>query len=520
MLRRCVFGLLLLLLAACGAAGDSPTASAPSATPELARAATAQPSPAPTAPPTAAAPPTATAPPSPTPSPAPLIDPQSLALRPDVAAAPPPDLPQYVMRLVVDPAAGTFTGSQLISYTNTTSALLPDLVLRSYVNFPPDVMGDGGDTFMHVTAATVGGQAITPQPEAQDTAFRLALPQPLPPGQAITLTTEFVGTLAPWDDGSWPFLSSYPFLGVWDSAANAWRTDVTRFPDHVYAEAAEYAVDVVLPADYEVFATGSAVLSASDGVTTTTHFVSGPVREWAASFGNFNAVQLRSDGITVTAYAERSADLDLTSVAQQADQALRVFNQRFGPYPYRELDLHVIDWHGGDAGIEYPGLTLILVDDAVNQRTPVVVAHEVAHQWWYGLVGNDIYREPWLDESFASYSSIIAIEASDPALAERIYAREIEQPYRSGVRNGDPPAGLAITDYTSFNAYYWAIYGKGAVFLKQLRAAIGDDAFWAGLQRYYADQRYHVAQRADFQRAMEQAANRSLDGLFNTWLGQ
>ncbi|HEY1014492.1 MAG TPA: M1 family metallopeptidase, partial [Herpetosiphonaceae bacterium] len=444
---------------------------------------------------------------------------QRIALQPEEqAAADLPGLPRYAMALTVDPKAGTFEGTQLITYTNGTGAALPDLALRSYVNFPPDVLGDGGETEMNVLSATVDGRPAELRREAQRTLFRVTLPAPLAPGATVTLGTSFKGTLEPWDDRTWPFLSSYPMLAPWDAAAGDWRADVTRFPDHVYAESALYDVSVTLPQPYQVFATGSPIAGGADAANQTTRFVSGPVREWAASFGEFDSVSTRTNGITVTAYKAKGAAVNLPRIQDVAASALESYERRFGAYPYRELDLHAMAW-SGDAGIEFPGYVVILVGGAVNQQTDVVVAHEVAHQWWYGLVGNDIYRQPWLDESFAHYSTVVATEDREGAgAAQAVYREAIVRLYDRGKAAGDPPAGLAITEYANFNSYYYAIYGKGAVFLATLREEIGDESFFGGMRAYYAAQRYGVSSRAAFQGAMETAAGRSLEPIFDQWL--
>ena len=528
-MRRCISLLLMLLLVACG------SVAAPTTVPEFNSAALpadASPTIRPIASPTAS--PTLSPIQAPTPSPTIVASPvanndaalleiappiQTFALKPALAAdASVPDLPRYTMQITADPAAGTFSGSQIITYTNTTGATLPDLVLRSYVNFPPDVMGDGGTTVMNLTAASLDGVALVVGREAQRTAFRIGLPKPLPNGEQITFRTTFAGTLEPWDDGTWPFLSAYPLLAQWDGAA--WRADVTRFPDHVFAQAALYDVAVTLPNPLQVFATGSPITSSSNGKTTTTRFVSGPVREWAASFGRFESINATTNGITVSVYQAVGAGFDLARLRDVALGSLASYERRFGQYPYRELDVHAMTWDS-DAGIEYPGFTLILINRQVNSRTDFVVAHEVAHQWWFAVVGNDIYREPWLDEALANYSAIIAAEdALGAAVARDFYASEIRKPYETGRTNGDVPVGLAISDYPSFNAYYRAVYGKGGVFLATLRAELGDDAFFSAMQAYYETNRHRVANRAAFQSAMETAANRSLDAFFNQWLGQ
>ena len=74
------------------------------------------------------------------------------------------------------------------------------------------------------------------------------------------------------------------------------------------------------------------------------------------------------------------------------------FGEEFGRYPYGEIDLVMTRRFGG--GMEYPGLVLLGTTEEGS-----AVVHEVAHQWWYGIVGNDEYGAPWLDESFAQYAN-------------------------------------------------------------------------------------------------------------------
>ncbi len=87
--------------------------------------------------------------------------------------------------------------------------------------------------------------------------------------------------------------------------------------------------------------------------------------------------------------------------------ALEIYNQQFGAYPYKELD--VVEGPMRNAlGVEYPGIVMIGASLYKAPEKPdfeITVAHEVAHQWWYNVVGNDVFDEPWLDEALATYSS-------------------------------------------------------------------------------------------------------------------
>ena len=475
--------------------------------------------------PTSAPTPTNTAVPTAQPTAQPTPDPYAdfaRAMRPSFASDIKTfaELPRYDLRMWIDTEAGVLTGTEQISFPNRTGEALGDIALRLYPNFPADVFGKGGNVRMDVTGASVAGQTAEVRYAAQQTAVLLALPKLLDPGAATTLSITFTATLRPTRDGTWPLPSYYPMLAVRDSTG--WRLDVTAFADHVYAESAFYAAEITVPANLSVVATGSTIATESHDDRSTTHTVrSGPVREFALTVGTFSATQAQAGAngdVALNVYTARRSGLDTQQIADVAAKALADFDRRFGPYPYAELDIQLLayDYDGGD---EYPGLILLYSDGQVDAGTRYVAAHEVAHQWWYGVVGNDIYRAPWLDEALAQYSGIIYDEdIAGAAVAETDWEREVLRRYRGALDDGDLPIGLSIDDYPTFNVYYRTIYGKGAVFLGMLREQVGDEAFFKGLQTYYQSRRYQVATTQDIQRAFEQASGRDLAAIFAKWV--
>jgi aminopeptidase N len=143
----------------------------------------------------------------------------------------------------------------------------------------------------------------------------------------------------------------------------------------------------------------------------------------------------------------------------------------------------------------------------------------VAHQRWYGVVGNDIYRQPWLDEALAQYSGIIYDEdVTGGSVAAADWEREVLRRYRGALGDGDLPIDLPIDGYPNFNVYYRTVYGKGAVFLRRLREQLGDDIFFKALHAYYRQHRYGVATTTDALRAFEEASGRSLEDLLRGWV--
>ncbi|HEX6292048.1 MAG TPA: M1 family metallopeptidase [Herpetosiphonaceae bacterium] len=443
------------------------------------------------------------------------------AMRPAFAAdVKRPDLPHYDLDLTVDPRARRLTGHMHLTFRNTTGGVLKDVVLRLYPQFPRDIFGDGGTIKMDVSNIVVQNIATTGTYQAQRTALRLSLPVPVPANEMIALSLDYSANIEPWQrsEGTFPLPSYYPMLAIWEGG---WRTDVTRFPDRVYAASGLYHARITVPSGWTAISTGSTIGSqANDNGTTTFEAVSGPVREFAFSVGRFASARASHDGIEVVVHHRADDGLDAAAdvMAKHVAASLATFNNLFGPYPYRALEFHLINARRGfDIGAEYPGLVVILLNGRYTQETRFVTAHEVGHQWFYGMIGNDIYHEPWLDEAFAQYSGILVEEQwAGKAAAARMYDQQVTRLSR----RAKLPAGLGIGDYGSWNGYYASVYGRGAQFLAVLRGEIGDAAFFAGMRRYVSGHKYGIAHSDDVKEAFEQSSGRDLDALFKRWVGR
>jgi aminopeptidase N len=164
-----------------------------------------------------------------------------------------------------------------------------------------------------------------------------------------------------------------------------------------------------------------------------------------------------------------------------------------------------------DGGMEFPGVVFISSDFYQAGRPyfsgmDVLVAHEAAHQWWYGVVGNNQADEPWLDESFATYSSLLYFQdTQDERIAEAVQS-DIFAPYLAARESGnDGPLQSSVQDYADDqSAYYSIVYSKGALFLARLRDILGDDDFFALLQYHYQAHKYGLLAADDFRHSIEE----------------
>ena len=148
----------------------------------------------------------------------------------------------------------------------------------------------------------------------------------------------------------------------------------------------------------------------------------------------------------------------------------------------------------------------------------VVISHEVAHQWWYAVVGNDVIENPWQDEALTTFSSLLYQQEYLPDDYRRtlnLYQEREAELERSLTESevGQPVEAFLDDPW----AYSPVVYIKGALFFVELRQEIGDKAFFAALRAYYADHVYNLAEPQALLQAFETACNCQLDDTYQEW---
>jgi hypothetical protein len=181
-------------------------------------------------------------------------------------------------------------------------------------------------------------------------------------------------------------------------------------------------------------------------------------------------------GPRVTVGVLPDPELPAGRLAEWSVDAVGDLEARFGAFPYETLSIALLPDFGG--GIEYPSMIL----EATPSRS--VLVHEVAHQWFYGMVGNSQFRDPWLDEAFATYA-----EAT-------VNPRSVGQ--LEGALGLPGAVGGSMADFDDDTGNYFDIvYGKGAAALLAARDAVGAEAFDEALRCYVDANAWSVATPAD-----------------------
>jgi hypothetical protein len=467
--RTAALALLVLVAGACTARSADPAAGPrPLTGPPTTEAATTQPAAeATTAPAPAAAAPAAPA--------------GACRLFPDYPA-PWPDRPRYTAHLTVDPDNRVVTGDVVVRFV--PDAATDRLVFRLWPNAPR--IGRAGGR-LDITAARLAGQPAAGgyepggalpgrpgtiwvmdgtfpagQPVDARLEFRLTLPGAINDRVALTGRAIRLGSVIPvlsWIRGDGWQMSPAVAVNA-ESAAS---------------EVADWDVTVAVPA-------GSAILATGDE-TAPGRFTARAVRDWAATVAPMRLRQASAQGgrtTVVVGVADGSAG-DPGALADQAATALDDLAARFGEYPYAKLTIGVTP--GLTGGIEFP--THIFLGATVP---PIHLVHEVAHQWFYGLAGNDQYRDPWLDEGLATYAES-RVDAALP------YERSRSLPAYGRGHLGESMAYWSRADGAT---YYLSVYAGGVQALGAYADRIGGyAALDCALRRYAHDRAYTVSRPSD-----------------------
>jgi hypothetical protein len=440
--------------------------------------------------------------------------------------------PRYAIALNIAPGEDEtlVSGQQTVLYTNSLSQPLDTIVFRLYPN-----LNSYGAQMSVGEITTDGGAAIKPALDDTRTVLTVTLPAALQPGAQITLTMPFAITIA--NDsrdlygqfgvlgGILALPNAYPVLSVYEPGKGWWQEIDHPRGDAVFSETAFYDVRVTAPADLILAASGSEIdLTANDDGTLTHRFVAPLMRDFSLSASaRYVTLTGEQDGVLIRLLYDPAPDGALAATQhgmQIARDALRIFNETYGPYPFAELDIAQTPNSAG--GLEYPGLIVLNGDvwAADTDYFTFLIVHEVAHQWWYSLVGNDQIRHPWIDEALAQYSVAQYILATEGQDAYDAALESFRTQYELFAETaGDNPIGLPVSAYPDQETYWAFIYQKGPAFFAMLEDRYGHDAMISSLRTLFATHRYGIATPESVQSTFEQTLGVDLDAAFAEWVG-
>jgi hypothetical protein len=435
---------------------------------------------------------------------------------PDSAALP---MPHYELRIDVDYSSATFFGEERIEFINETKGPLCEVFVRLY----PNAAAIYGAASLTVRDVSVDGIPVHPVLHLGATAMEIPLLAPLPPGGSAHLLITFDGQAALPSDA---IASSSPGYGILTKAGHS-LTLTAFYPllaphedgewilapvfpngDATTSETATYQVTLTTTASVVPITTGRLVAADPDGEAVTYRFEADSARDFAIVLTEGHE-QTESDthGKTIRTSFSPAHSLAGAIAMQRAVAAVNLFEQRIGLLPYDEIDLVEVPLRGV-AGVEFTGLILVSEEYAqypTDAFFDVIISHETAHQWFYGVVGNNVIEDPWLDESLATYLSYVFLEQTQTPSAN-MELKKWERAYESA-RRAHPNLTIAsaVYEFPDASSYSAFVYSGGAVLLDTIRRKIGDEAFFRALANYYRTYCYRLARPDQFVAAFEHA---------------
>ena len=463
-----------VLLVACASAPVPPPAVAVGASPSLGVA----------APPTATArvadptapattpPPAASAPePSPTPTPTPRPSASTEAtVTPEAAAAIIPGSVNrtslnlqatYDVRTSLGWATRSLSARTTIVVTNTSGGPIDRLELNT-------IAARLGS--MRLLTVTVDGHAVPKT--VRDQTISVSLGGILPAGASTTVQVPFTSRLrSSTANSDWMFTKTNGIVSIhrWIP----WISKATPFvrPNHgdPFVTPVSPRVVVRLSTDrfLRIAGTGERVSISTDHRLQT--FRAEHVRDFVFSAAPDYQVHETTVGRHTIRVATRPGAAWSTMLSA-ARNALTKLESRLGVYPYR---LFTIAQSAGGFGMEGP-MTVWIPFGVAASNLRYLVTHETAHQWFYGIVGNDQARQPFADEAAADFVArfILGLKRASRCSSDTL--------------------DRSIYEYTE-TCYYETIYIQGGNLLDTLRQRMGDAAFWGALKGYVADHRFGLA---------------------------
>jgi hypothetical protein len=479
---------------------------------------------------------------------------------------PPPPKPQplsqhiveYHIQVELDAENKRLIGRQTLTWKHPGSQPVKELYFHMYPNafrsmestfnresggkLRNDRMGEDNFGSIRLTALTTSDgidlnrRTSFVQPddgnEQDQTLMRVQLIQPVQAGSEITLNMSFevqlprvYARMGYAGDfvmaGQWfPKLAVYEPKGRRGAETEGWNLHQYHGNSEFYADFGIYSVQIKVPENYIVAATGFPIKPAVKyGGKKTYQFYADDVHDfaWAASpdfvYVEKEYATARIPGLKIKLYLDPAHAPLEERYLQAVKRSLDEYARWFGTYPYSTLSVVVPPaGAGGAAGMEYPTLITAWAADEADPGNDLerVVAHEIGHQYFYGMVANNEFEEAWLDEGFTSYA--------EDKVMETVYGIAPPLTIESSYITSPQPLAKASWDYPNHRVYAENVYIRAKLVLYGIERTIGEETMRKVMRTYFGKYRFKHPTTADFLQVLEQVTNRSWDDYFDQFV--
>ncbi|PZT53608.1 M1 family peptidase [Paenibacillus silvae] len=413
---------------------------------------------------------------------------------------------QYQIKARLDEKDMTITGNQIVTYRNTSKDTLQELVMHTYADAN---RSKATQTIMYTSqneqiakehpekkaSDFLGGidiVKVSQQGEKllfdhKNQALRVQLKTPLQPGQSISFQVDYrldipygMQRISYYKDqingAHW-----FPVMSVYDENTHQWnKTPYSTSFESDYYTSSDFDVEFNVPESYQVAMPGDItsqnsaeherkVVTARAANTREFVFFAGP---------NLKVERETRNGLTVEYYYSGDDPAKKAAVDKYIDYAFKViafYSEKYGEYPYPEF--RVIETYVDGFGVEYS--RLIQMPERATELSPendTTFVHEIAHQWFHALIGNNSETESFLDEGFAEFSTVYFLEKQGNKVGGFRSIQLDPSPIDLPIASTNEQVG-EMADYV--------FYQKGRQAIYQLYRSVGEQKFDAFMREYF-----------------------------------
>jgi hypothetical protein len=426
----------------------------------------------------------------------------------------------------------SLTGTETIRYQNNSPDTLHYILFHLWPNaykndktaFSEQLLADNRTDFyfsnenrkgyINQLRFTVDGTLATPvdDPVHQDI-VKLMLPQPLLPGQKVSIESSFHVKLPSIFSRSghrkdfYAVTQWYPKPAVYDK--NGWHPMPYLDRGEFYSEFGDYEVQIKLPEGFVPAATGELTDSTIKDHSTTYTYRQDKIHDfaWFASKSFIVAmdtvVTASGKKVSLVSYQQGGNKKAWKNSLSFMKEAIRFRSNLIGDYPYDVMK--VVDGYQGEGngGMEYP--TIIVINGIDNEHElEKTIAHEIGHNWFYAAIATNERRHPWLDEGLNTYyDNRYAHSDPDDQDHLKLLIRGLESLHL------DQPIQTASDSFNMIN-YGLIAYQKAAWWLENMEKELGTPLFDSCMRRWYQQYSFRHADPTDFRRVFETVSGKKL----------
>lgn len=478
----------------------------------------------------------------------------------------PEGLPEYNLDSRLDLKKLKVTTVQTVKYHNRTGVAQTELVFHVYPKFkvkpenklklaktlevlrlgPDEAIDSKGDR-ARIQSIEVGGNRLEPRFEGDDqTVMVVELPAPLEAGQSLEIKIDFDLDL-PTQWGRWShhqdittLVNWYPVLSVPNPDGTWAKEPFVPWHQPWHQEAAWYRVRLQLPKDQIVASTGQIIEKRMVDEHEMQLTIDGPPsRDFALVCSNrFEVVEADVGHIKARVLTFEKHSDNARRALEYMTEVLPLYEEWFGPFPYNEMEVvtSFFGWNGNEcSGLVMIDYRVFNLPAAGERYLDHLITHEVAHQWWWNVVGNNGYTETFMDEGFANSITAKRLDQKYGRNAPLIVwpkgfgwlptiGREdlrMASYYKWKSQGNGGPVIQDLGEMSNLNTLFSLAYDRGGKVVDMINNRLGDDRYFAFLQTLYRQNAFGILHYEELKQSLDAFdPNNAWPARLDAWLVQ